>query len=48
VPGFDHLVISDPNTTKRFQRVGFAVFKPDADMEEAEKLLFESKVGLHR
>jgi hypothetical protein len=44
-PGFDYLIISDPNITKRYQRVAFAVFKPDADMEKAEQLLFESKVG---
>lgn len=44
VEGFDYIALAEPNPTKKFYRIGWVVFKPDADMTSAVEKLCESKV----
>ena len=37
--------MAEPNPTKRFHRLGWVVFKPDADMASAVEKLCESKIN---
>lgn len=46
VEGFDYIALGEPNPSKKFHRIGWVVFKPDADMEAAVEKLCESKVRL--
>ncbi len=44
VPGFSHLILSDPNPVKKFYRFGWICFDNTDDIAEAEKVLAESTV----
>ncbi|KAM0745655.1 hypothetical protein T439DRAFT_330469 [Meredithblackwellia eburnea MCA 4105] len=45
VAGFEYLALSEPNLLKKYYRVGWIQFSPDADMEEAKRVLSESVIG---